>query len=112
MPGGKNTWEYKTLFANQAELASHLVCSRGITARLSNELYTRRIIGKAARNYADKSSSMIVQVQTILTIMLDKIVLNPRRYDEFRAAMLSPEVGVDPDVVDAFVPEKGMMILQ
>ena len=48
----------------------------------------------------------------LLTAMLPKIRLNPENYHEFRAAMLMCSVGVNRDVVDRFMPEKGMMILQ
>ena len=47
-------------------------------------------------------------MQPILTAMLAKIELNPKRYHELRAAMLVTSVGVDSEVVDRFVPEKGM----
>ena len=112
MPGGMDTWEYKTLLANQAELASQLAHTPGIAVRLSNELYTRKIIRKAVRITANIPGPEITQVQPILTEMVAKIGLNPKRYHEFRAAMLSPDVGVDSDVVDTLLPEKGMIILQ
>ena len=110
MPG-KDTWQYKTLFRNQAELADQLADTPGIAIRLSNHLLSQNVIGKAVRDAADIRGphvTEIMRVQPILTAMLAKIDLNPRKYDEFRAAMLSPNVGVDPDVVNAFVPETGL----
>ena len=111
MPGGMDTWEYKTLFANQPELASQLADTPGIAVRLSNELYTRNIT-KDAANIRGPGVTEIMRVQTLLTEVVAKIGLNPKKYHEFRATMLSPNVGVDSDVVDRFVPENGMMILQ
>ena len=107
MPGGKETWEYKKLFANQAELADHLADTPGIAVRLSNELLAKNVIGKAVRDSADIRGphvTEIMRVQPILTAMLAKIDLNSKRYHEFRAALLAPNVGVDSDVVEAFVP--------
>ena len=115
MPGGKDTWEYKTFYENQTSLADHLADTPGVAFRLSNELYTRKIIEKAVRNEAHISPSLvteIVRVQKILTVMMELIEINPMRYHEFRAAMLMVHVGVDSDVVDKFVPEKGMVIRQ
>ena len=115
MPGGKDTWEYETLFANQTELASELADTPGIAVRLANGSLARNIIGMAVRDAADirgPDVTEIMRVQPILTAMLAKIDLNPRVYHQFRAAILSPNVVVDPDEMDRLVPEKGMMILQ
>ena len=110
---GKETWEYKTLFANQAKLADQLADTPGIAVRLSSELFAHRIIEKVVRDAANIGGvTEIVRVQPILTAMLAKVDLNPKRYYDLRAAMLAPNVGVDPDVVKRFVPERGMMILQ
>ena len=83
----------------------------GIALRLSDELYASKIIGKAVRDAANihgPDVTEIMRVQPILTAMLAKIELNPKRYHELRDAMLVPNVGVDSEVVDRFVPEKGM----
>ena len=115
MPDGKATWEYETLFANQAVPADQLADTPGIAVRLSNELFARKIICKAVRDEANirgPQVTEIMRVQPILTALLAKIDLNPKRYHELRTAMLVSNVGVDSDVVDRFVPEKGMMILQ
>ena len=114
-PGGKDTWEYKTLFVNQALLADQLGDTPGIAFRLSYELFTHNIIPKTVKEEANISGAHvteIMRVQPILTAMLAKIDINPKRYNEFRAAMLAPNVGVDPELVNKFVPEKGKMILQ
>ena len=71
------------------------------------------MIGKAVRDAADIRGphvTEIMRVQPILTAMLAKIDLNPKTYHELRAAMLVASVGVDSDVVNTFLPEKGMMI--
>ena len=115
MPSGKDTWEYETLFASQSELASELASTPGVAVRLSNELLQRNVIEMAVRDAADIHApgvTEIMRVQPILTAMLAKTDRNPKRYHEFRYAMSSPNVGVDPDVVDAYVPEEGTMILQ
>ena len=111
IPCGKDTWEYQTLFANQAKLADQLADTPGVAVRLSSELYARKIIGKPvwkAANIRGPGVTEIVRVQPILTAMLAKIDLNPKKYYAFRAAMLVPNVDVDRDVVNKFVPEKGM----
>ena len=115
MPGGWDTWEFKTFYENQTNLADYLADIPGITVSLSNELYTRQIIGKVVRDEANirgPGVTEILRVQPILTAVLKEIKINPKRYEEFRAAMLSPIVGVDSDVVDIVLPEKGMMFLQ
>ena len=109
MPGGKDTWEYETLFANHVELARQLSNTPEDVVRLLNCLYARRIIGMAEANFRDRHVDENTHVLLLLTSMLAKIDLNPRRYHEFRDAMLSTTVGVD---LEAFVPRKGMMILQ
>ena len=115
MPGGKDTWEYETFFENQDELADQLADTPGITVSLSNELYARQMIEMVVRDEANTHGpgiTEIMRVKPILAAVLKKIEINPKRYDEFRATMLSPNVGVDSDVVDRFVPEKGVVILQ
>ena len=114
-PGGKDTLEYKTLFANQARLADQLADTPGVAVRLSLELFARRIITKAVQDtVAIRGAQVteIMRVQPLLTAILAKIDLNPKRYHEFRDTMLAPNVGVDSDVVDILVPETGMMIMQ
>ena len=111
MPDGKNTWEYETLFANQAILADHLADAPGIIVRLAAELYARKIIGKTVKKKADVQGPYVTElmrVQPIITAMLSKIELNPKRYYELRDTMLVHNVDVDSEVVDKFLPKKGM----
>ena len=104
---GRNTTEYQTLFQNQSGLADQLGDTPGIATRLSNELLARNVIGKAVRDAADIRGphvTEIMRVMPILTAMLAKIDLNAQKYYDLRDAMLSPNVGVDPDVVNTFLP--------
>ena len=113
MPG-KDTFEYKTLSKNQAALADQLGDSPGVALRLANALLAIDVIGKANRDSVDIRGPHVTEImraQPLFTAMLAKIDLNPQRYYQLRDTMLLPEVGVDSDVVDAYMP-KGKMILQ
>ena len=115
-PGGKNTSEYMTLFANQAKLADHLADTPGTAKRLAFELFARNVVSKAVKDAVANHGPQVAEidrVQSLITTILSKVDINPKKnYYEFRAAMLGKNVGVDSDAVDEFVPVRGMMILQ
>ena len=105
---GKDTPEYKKLFAVQAELADALGDHDGVALRLANKLLEMGVIGKAIRDAADIRGphvTEIMRVNPIIKAMLSNIDLNPTmRYQEFRNALLAPAVGVPPDVVNKYLP--------
>ena len=107
MPSGKHSPEYETLFLHQADLADHLGDNDGIALRLANKLLEMHVIGKAVRDAADVRGphvTEIMRVNPIIRAILASIVVNPARYQQFREALLHRAVGVDPDIVNAYVP--------
>ena len=112
---GKDTWEYKTFFANQATLISKLSNEGGLSGSLAKELLTQKIIGTAANAAANIYGPKVTEymrLEPIVTAMLSKVELKSSRYHDFRHALLSPNVGADPDIVDKFLPETGNPMVQ
>ncbi len=112
---GRDTWEYKTLFKNQAELAAMMAKINGVALKIADELVARDVIGSALRETVDIRGPHVTETmraQPLITAMLSKIEINRKRYHDFRAAMLKPTVGMEKDIVNLYVPkeEKGKCI--
>ena len=107
MTDGKDTRQYKTLFANQADLADKLGDLHGVALRLANKLFAMEVIGKSVRDAADIHGPHVTEfmrVNPIMKAMLGSIELNSDRYQQFRDVLLAPAVGVHLDIVNRYVP--------
>ena len=115
MASGKDTWEYKIFYANQAALTDKLSdVPGGLSVRLAAELFTNKVIGKATRDAADIHAPKVTEymrLQPLVTAMLAKIEIKSSRYHDFRAALLADNVGAELDMVEHFLPKTGNPII-
>ena len=100
-----DSWEYKTISANSAELTTSLA-RFNIGRKLADQLLDKNVIGDSVRDLAyvvgpDVTERM--RVRPIIDAMKEKTKLKKERYHQFREVLLQV-LGADAETVEKYIP--------
>ena len=105
---GMNTQEYKIFFRNQAKIADTLSYIIGLNDRIVEELYARKIVGRAVRDAAKIYAPGVTEkqrVQPVLDAIVARIEGDKNMYYKVRDVLLSDTIRVDAPQLAQYLPE-------
>ena len=100
-----DSWEYKTISTNSANLATSLAKFQ-IARKLADQLQDDGVIGDSTRDLAYVTGPDVTErmrVRPIIDAMKEKIKLKKAYYCQFRTA-LQAVLGADADAIETYVP--------